>query len=86
MHMVEGFRVYTQDKCKFCDKAKNLLESYGQAYAEFDCADPENRKFLRLNVTLEPGKKLTVPQIWHGDRHVGGCSDLEKYLKEMANE
>ena len=65
--------LYTSPLCGFCHAAKRLLKEKGVSYQE-------------VNVLAQPGRKAemikranggrTVPQIFIGDKHVGGCDDL----------
>ena len=58
--------IYTSPLCGFCHAAKRLLTQKGVSFQEIDVwADPERK----------PGGR-TVPQIFVGDTHVGGCDDL----------
>lgn len=64
--------LYTTRFCPFCTQAKQLLASKGVKYREIPVDnDPE----LRLEMMNLSGRR-TVPQIWIGDAHVGGCDDL----------
>jgi len=65
--------IYTQDWCGFCARAKQLLERKGVAYREIDAPNgtPE-----RAEATRRSGGRTTVPQIFIGGRHIGGCDDL----------
>ncbi|WP_339108635.1 glutaredoxin 3 [Thioclava sp. GXIMD4216] len=65
--------IYTTRTCPYCIAAKRLLDKKGVAYEETDVgADPD----LRLAMTNRAGGKRSVPQIFIGDIHVGGCDDL----------
>ncbi len=64
--------LYTTRFCPFCVQAKQLLDSKSLAYSEISVdGDPE----LRLEMMNLSGRR-TVPQIWVGETHVGGCDDL----------
>ncbi len=64
--------IYTTAWCPFCIRAKQLLRSKGVAYEEIAVdGQPE----LRAEMTRKAGR-TSVPQIWIGDTHVGGCDDL----------
>jgi glutaredoxin 3 len=68
-------KIYTTTYCPYCDRAKALLQRKGAAYEEIDVTgDDEARERL---VKLSGGLK-TVPQIWVGDRHVGGFDRLSE--------
>lgn len=65
--------IYTTRTCPFCIRAKSLLRAKNLAYDEIDVgADPS----LRAQMTQRANGRRTVPQIFIGDRHVGGCDDL----------
>jgi glutaredoxin 3 len=65
--------IYTKIFCGYCTRAKRLLESKGVAYEEYDISlgGPKRAEMLQR----APGR-MTVPQIFIDDRHVGGCDDL----------
>ena len=64
--------MYTKETCPYCDMAKRLLASKGQTWTEIDIeAEPGRRDEM-----IERSGRKTVPQIWIGDRHVGGFDDL----------
>lgn len=65
--------LYTTRTCPFCIRAKALLHEKNAAYTEIDVgADPA----LRAQMTQRANGRRTVPQIFIGERHVGGCDDL----------
>ena len=64
--------IYTTAFCGYCLRARQLLDRKGVAYEEIRVdGDPERRR----EMTERSGRR-TVPQIFIGDRHVGGCDDL----------
>jgi thioredoxin reductase (NADPH) len=64
--------MYTKSWCPYCDRAKRLLAEKGQRWTEIDIEeDPERRDEM-----VRRSGRTTVPQIWIGDRHVGGFDDL----------
>jgi glutaredoxin 3 len=65
--------VYTKEQCPYCVRAKRLLERKGFAYEEIDV---EGNDALRSWLVEKTGQ-LTVPQIFAGDRPLGGFSDLD---------
>mgnify|MGYP000984664150 CR=1 FL=1 len=65
--------VYTADCCCYCHMAKELLRRKG---ANFEEVDVSGRSDLRDNLKVRSGGRTTVPQIWIGETHVGGCDDL----------
>ena len=71
--MFKPVKIYTTNYCPYCVKAKVLLERKGIPFEEIDVTgDQEAREKL---VEMSGGRK-TVPQIFIGDVHVGGCDDL----------
>ena len=67
-----AIEMYTKRTCPFCDAAKRLLASKGQTWSEIDIeADPARRDEM-----IRRSGRRTVPQIFIGDRHVGGFDEL----------
>jgi len=64
--------IYTTGWCPYCARAKKLLEKKGVEYAEFDVESAPDK---RAEMQARSGRR-TVPQIFIGDSHVGGCDDL----------
>ena len=64
--------IYTTSICPYCAMAKRLLKEKGAAFDEIDVG---GKPALRAQMEERSGRH-TVPQIWIGDRHVGGCDDL----------
>ncbi|MBD1551881.1 glutaredoxin 3 [Pseudomonas typographi] len=64
--------VYSSDWCPYCMRAKALLGSKGVAFEEIKV---DGKPQLRAEMASKAGR-TSVPQIWIGDRHVGGCDDL----------
>ncbi len=66
-------KMYTTQVCPFCIRAKSLLKQRGVEQIEevrIDL-DPEERQAM-----MDKTGRRTVPQIFIGDTHVGGCDDL----------
>ena len=73
--------MYSSRFCPYCHAAKRLLEARGVAFEEIDVDfDPERRGEMMARA----GGRHTVPQIFIGERHVGGCDEL--YALERAGE
>ncbi|QRO00957.1 glutaredoxin 3 [Archangium violaceum] len=71
-------KIYTTTYCGYCVRAKDLLTRKGVKYEELDVTgDDEMRAKL-----VEMSGQRTVPQIWIGDTHVGGYSDLARLDSE----
>ena len=64
--------IYTTPICPYCQMAKQLLQRKGAAFDEINVM---GKPALRAEMEAKSGRH-TVPQIWIGDRHVGGCDDL----------
>ena len=65
--------IYTTRTCPYCIAAKELLTGKGVAFEETDVgADPA----LRAAMTTRANGRHTVPQIFIGGVHVGGCDDI----------
>ena len=66
-------KMYTTQVCPYCQRAKRLLEQRGVAAIEEIRVDLQPA--LRETMVRLTGRR-TVPQIFIGDTHVGGCDDL----------
>ena len=66
--------IYTTQWCPYCSAAKSLLAQKGVAYDEIDAEDPE----VRSAMVRRANGRRTVPQIFIGERYVGGYDDLAK--------
>ena len=72
--------LYSTGWCPFCVRAKRLLAGKGARVHEIDVdREPEARREM-----MARSGRRTVPQIWIGDRHVGGCDEL--FALERAGE
>ena len=64
--------IYTTSTCGFCHAAKRLLASKGATFREISLSgDPARRQEM-----MKRSGRHTVPQIFIGGVHVGGCDDL----------
>lgn len=72
MRMMAKVQIYSTDWCPYCSAAKALLEDKGVAYDEIDVTAPE----LRSAMVQRANGRRTVPQIFVGDTHVGGYTEL----------
>jgi glutaredoxin 3 len=70
---MQAVKMYTTQVCPFCIRAKSLLKQRGvDAIEEIRIdLDPSQRSTM-----MEVTGRRTVPQIFIGDTHVGGCDDL----------
>lgn len=65
--------IYTSPLCGFCHAAKRLLTQKGATFTEIDVLAHPDRK---PEMIQRANGGRTVPQIFIGDVHVGGCDDL----------
>lgn len=64
--------VYSSAWCPYCIRAKQLLNNKGVAFEEISV---DGQPQVRAEMIRKAGR-TSVPQIWIGERHVGGCDDL----------
>ena len=65
--------IYTKSWCPYCSAAKKLLSERGAAFTEIDI---EKKPEARAEMIQKAKGRSTVPQIFIGEKHVGGCDDL----------
>ncbi|MBL4607298.1 MAG: glutaredoxin 3 [Pseudomonadales bacterium] len=70
--------MYSSDYCGFCSRARYLLESKGVNVTELNV---DGDRSLRKQMMQKSGQH-TVPQIWIGEQHIGGCDDLYRLEQE----
>ncbi|MDA9973289.1 glutaredoxin 3 [Alphaproteobacteria bacterium] len=75
--------IYTSSLCGFCYKAKSLLNRYNIDYNEVNI-DIDDKK--REEMVLKTKGKTSVPQIFIGFQHIGGCDDLYELEKNNKLE
>jgi len=64
--------IYTRPFCGYCTRAIKLLNDKGADFTEIDAGmDPALRKEM-----MRRSGRTTYPQIFVGDRHIGGCDDM----------
>jgi glutaredoxin 3 len=65
--------IYTKGYCSYCHRAKALLEQKGVAFDEYKIdVQPE----LRAEMIERANGGSTVPQIFIGSQHIGGCDEI----------
>ena len=64
--------IYTKGWCPYCSAAKDLLKRKKVDFTEI----PVKSSAEQMEMARKAGGRSTVPQIWIGERHVGGCDDL----------
>ena len=67
--------IYTKDYCPYCVKAKNFLKRKGQD-ANIREIDITHDEALQKEMIGKSGGRKTVPQIFIGETHIGGCDDM----------
>jgi glutaredoxin 3 len=71
--IMKTVEIYTSPTCGYCYAAKRLLSAKGVSFAEVDVVRHPDR---RAEMTKRANGGRTVPQIFIGGEHVGGCDDL----------
>ena len=65
--------IYTRRFCGYCDAARRLLQRKQAAFSEIDVSDDPS---LRQTMVARAHGHRTLPQIFIGETHVGGCDEL----------
>ena len=64
--------IYTRPFCGYCARALKLLNDKGIAFTEIEAGfDPDKRREM-----MDRSGRSTFPQIFVGERHIGGCDDM----------
>lgn len=69
--------IYTKGYCPYCKLAKATLRDLGLSYQEYEIT---NSRRLAQEMRERSGRR-TVPQIFIGEHHIGGCDDLRKAVR-----
>jgi glutaredoxin 3 len=70
--------IYTRPYCSFCIRAVALLEEKGAPFTEIEAGfDPEKRQEM-----MRRSGRTTFPQIFIGERHIGGCDEMMALERE----
>tara|TARA_B100001059_G_C17773505_1_gene549878 strand:+ start:107 stop:358 length:252 start_codon:yes stop_codon:yes gene_type:complete len=64
--------IYSSLTCPYCYKAKKLLNKLKISFIEISV---DSKPKIREEMAIKAGK-TSVPQIWFGDSHIGGCDEL----------
>lgn len=72
------FTVYSKDGCPYCSKIEQLLQAAELQHVVYKLG----RDFNREEFYAEFGTGSTFPQVIMDDKHLGGCTDTARYLKE----
>ena len=70
---MQAVKMYTTAVCPYCVQAKRILQARGVASIEEIRVDAQPQERMRM---VEITGRRTVPQIFIGNTHVGGCDDL----------
>ena len=72
--------IYSSSLCGYCYRAKSLLISKNIEFQEIDVDEDFTKK---NEMVLKSKGSTSVPQIFFGEHHIGGCDDLF-YLEELG--
>lgn len=64
--------IYSKDPCPYCVRAKNLLQRKDAKFTEIKITDDK----IKVEMIEKSGGRMTVPQIFIDEKHIGGCDDL----------
>jgi glutaredoxin 3 len=67
------FVIYTKSWCPYCQAALDLLKKKDILFKQIEIT---NNKELTAQMVERAGGRTSVPQIFAGDHHIGGCDDL----------
>ncbi|MGB1586654.1 MAG: glutaredoxin 3 [Thermoplasmatota archaeon] len=76
-----AIEMYTTSWCPYCNRAKALLAKKGQSVEEINIEEVDGARDIMVE---RSGGRMTVPQIFIGGKHIGGCDDL--YALEAQGE
>ena len=72
--------IYTQGLCGYCDMAKREFEKRGWEYTAYSINEGPLSKNNKASLMERFPNATTVPQIWINDNHIGGYTELKKWL------
>jgi len=75
---METFIIYSRDGCPYCTKIVQLMQRAEQKHVVYKLG----REFQRDDFYKEFGEGSTFPQIVLNMKHLGGCMETARYLKE----
>jgi len=70
---MQSVKIYTTAVCPYCVQAKRILQARGVLQLEEIRVDTDSAQRMKM---MEITGRRTVPQIFIGQTHVGGCDDL----------
>jgi glutaredoxin 3 len=73
MPPMQPVTIYTKSTCPYCDAAKALLRKKNAPFEEISV---DGDRAAQAAMAVKAGGRWTVPQIFIGDRPVGGCDDI----------
>ncbi len=73
--MKKRFVIFSKPNCPYCDEAKRMIDSYDEAYFEWDISEDGFAKGFLIQSGF-----TTVPQVYFNGRHIGGKEELENFL------
>ena len=79
--MKANIEIYTWSSCPFCIRAKALLKKKGLDFTEY-CIDGDAQ--ARERMAQRANGRVSLPQIFIDDQHIGGCDDL--YALEFSGQ
>jgi glutaredoxin 3 len=74
--------IYSKALCPYCVKAKELLEQKKIDFVEIDILSDDKKK----DEMIEKSGRMSVPQIFIGEKHIGGFDDLKELEKKEELE
>ncbi len=66
--------IYTRPFCSYCSRALSVLQKKGVAYTEI--GDAAHDAVKKRDMMQKAGGRSTFPQIFIGEKHVGGCDEM----------
>lgn len=75
---MKNVTIYSKDYCPYCKAAKQLLNAHGIEFVEYDVQYNDAKR----QEMIERSGRLTVPQIFFDDQHIGGHSDLLQHFSK----
>lgn len=77
--IIKNVVIYSKNLCPYCDMAKDLLKRNNITFKEINLTSSPT--VIQEMLDKSNGKK-TVPQVFFGNRHIGGYDDLCKFFKK----
>ena len=75
-----NFTVYSKKNCDFCYKIKQVLELTGNSFVVYTL----DVDFTKEEFHSQFGETSTFPQVVVEDKHIGGCVETIKYLRNLS--